>query len=186
MAAALAATQFSITGYLPLYLVDQFGWRSNAAARVLLFVHLGGIAGRMAWGWISDRLVGGDRVRPLMALTVTGMVPVVAIAGMSLWRSVMPVAVGVVALGAGLTALGWNGLYITLVLELAGAGSATMLGLSMSMLYFSTMLSPPAFGQLIECLGSYPMAWLVLVGCQLAAIGALLVVKCAVVGEGKV
>lgn len=50
MAACLAATQFSLTGYLPLYLVDHFRWPRDAAGRMLLLVHLGGIAGRMVWG----------------------------------------------------------------------------------------------------------------------------------------
>lgn len=180
MAAALASTQFSLTGYLPLYLVDRFGWRREAAARMLLVVHLGGIAGRLAWGWVSDHLARGDRVRPLLAVSAAGAAAVAAVAALALWGSVLPGWVAVVAWVAGFTHLGWNGLYVTLVSELAGAGSATMLGLSMTLLYFSTMLSPPAFGQLVDWVGSYPPAWLLLVLPQGAAMGALWVVQCVI------
>ena len=64
--------------------------------------------------------------------------------------------------------------------DIGTAGSATMLGLSMTLLYFSTMLSPPAFGQLVDWVGSYPPAWLLLVLPQGAAMGALWVVQCVI------
>ena len=177
MAGLLASTQFSLTGYLPLYLVDHFGWRRDAAARMLLLVHLGGTAGRMAWGWVSDHLVGGDRLKPLTAVALCGAGAVAAISALSLYNPISPPLVAAVAFAAGFTHLGWNGLYVTLVSELAGAASATMLGLSMTLLYVSTMLSPPAFGHLLERFHAYPPAWLMLIMPQLAAIGTVRVIR---------
>ena len=177
MAGLLAATQFSLTGYLPLYLVDHFGWRRDAAARMLLLVHLGGIAGRLVWGWVSDHLVRGDRLQPLTAVALCGAGAVVAVSALSLYNPAPPQAVAGVAFVAGFTHLGWNGLYVTLVSELAGTASATMLGLSMTLLYFSTMLSPPAFGHLVETLRAYPTAWLMLAVPQLAAFGTIRVIR---------
>lgn len=122
-------------------------------------------------------MAGGDRLRPLTAVALCGAGAVVAVAALSLSDPLPPQQVAGVALLAGFTHLGWNGLYVTLVAELAGAASATLLGLSMTLLYFSTMLSPPAFGHLVEVLRAYPPAWLALVLPQLAAIGAMRVIR---------
>ncbi|WP_324718034.1 MFS transporter [Carboxydochorda subterranea] len=168
MACLLAASQFSLTGYLPLYMVDVFRWDRQAASRLLLVVHAGGIAGRLLWGWVSDRRFHGDRVAPLVTVSLSGALGAALIAALAL-APLPPAAVAGSALLAGLTLLGWNGLYITLISELSGPASAVMLGISMTVLYVWTMLSPPGFGWLVERLGSYPAAWTALVAIQLMA-----------------
>lgn len=169
MACLLAASQFSLTGYLPLYMVDVFRWDRQAAARLLLVVHAGGIAGRLLWGWVSDRRFRGDRVAPLITVSLGGALAAALIASLAAWTPLpAPAAAGAALLG-GLTLLGWNGLYVTLISELSGPASAVMLGLSMTMLYVWTMLSPPGFGWLVERVGSYPPAWTALVAVQLLA-----------------
>ncbi len=169
-ACLLAAGQFGLTGYLPLYFVDVFSWRPADAARLLLLVHLGGVAGRMAWGWVSDRWFGTDRVRPLALAGVCGAGVIVVLALLG-FRKEVPIwtAAGLATL-AGFTLLGWNGLYLTLLSELAGASSAVMVGLSMTVLYVFTMLTPPLFGWAVQRMGgAYAAAWLGIVGLQLAA-----------------
>ncbi|MFS8641475.1 MAG: MFS transporter, partial [Symbiobacteriaceae bacterium] len=83
------------------------------------------------------------------------------------------VLLGAMAFLAGFTCLGWNGLYTTLVAEQAGERSASVLGLSMTVLYVATMLAPPAFGRLVELAGSYAVPWTSLVAVQLLALGAI-------------
>lgn len=181
MACLLAAVQFSVTGYLPLFMEDVFRWPRDDAARLLLVVHLGGMAGRLAWGWFSDRVYRGERTRPLAVAAVCGSLVAVVLA---LLASFPGVAAGpgadravagivAVALAAGFTCLGWNGLYITLVAELAGPRSASVLGLSMTVLYVATMLAPPAFGKLVDTTGDYTLAWSLLVVAQVLALGAI-------------
>lgn len=177
MACLLAAGQFSLTGYLPLYMVDAFGWQRQAAARLLLLVHLGGIAGRLLWGWVSDRRFGADRVRPLAIVSVSAAASVAGIAALAAWVPLPPPVAPAAALLAGLTLLGWNGLYVTLVSELSGPASAVMLGLSMTVLYVWTMLSPPAFGWLVQQAGGhYSVAWLAVAVLQLGALAAAVAV----------
>lgn len=181
MACLLAAVQFSITGYLPLFLEDVFRWPRDAAARLLLAVHAGGVAGRLAWGWLSDRVYRGERTRPLAVVAVCGAVVAGGLALLARFPaagaggSAAPAVALLVAMAfaAGFTCLGWNGLYTTLVAEQAGAPSASVLSLSMTVLYVATMLAPPAFGHLVERAGDYVVAWTSLVAAQFLALGAI-------------
>ncbi|GBD29746.1 Hexuronate transporter [bacterium HR32] len=177
-ACLLAAGQFGLAGYLPLYFVDTFAWRPEDAARLLLFVHLGGIAGRMAWGWVSDRWFGADRPRPIALAACCAAATVGALALLARMTSVPTLAAASLALVAGFTLLGWNGLYVTLISELAWAAGAVVVGLSMTVLYVFTMLAPPAFGWAVERAGgSYTAAWLGVVALQLAAAVTVLSVR---------
>lgn len=166
----LAAGQFGLTAYLPLYFVDIFGWRPQDAARLLLFVHLGGIAGRMVWGWVSDRWFGAERPKPIALDACCAAATVAALALMAQLTFAPTPVVALVAFLAGFTLLGWNGLYVTLISELAWGTGAVLVGLSMTVLYVFTMLAPPAFGWAVERAGgSYSAAWLGVVAFQLAA-----------------
>lgn len=177
-ACLLAAGQFGLTGYLPLYFVDSFRWRPQEAARLLLFVHLGGIAGRMAWGWVSDRWFGADRARPIALAACCAAATVVALSLLAGWEAVPAPVAAFLALLSGFTLLGWNGLYVTLLSELAWGASAVMVGLSMTVLYVFTMLAPPLFGCTVERMGGqYTGAWLGVVALQLAAAATVLSVR---------
>jgi hypothetical protein len=103
---------------------------------------------------------------------------VVTLAALSRWDWVPPAVAVLVAFCAGFTLLGWNGLYVTLISELAWGGSAVMVGLSMTVLYVFTMLAPPAFGWTVERTGGhYHVAWLGVVGLQLLAAATVLSVR---------
>lgn len=173
-ACLLAAGQFGLAGYLPLYFVDAFAWSPQDAARLLLFVHLGGIAGRMAWGWVSDRWFGADRPRPMALAACCAAATVAVLALLARLTSVPAPVAAAVALVAGFTLLGWNGLYVTLISELAWGAGAVVVGLSMTVLYVFTMLAPPAFGWAVERTGSYTAAWAGVVALQLAAAATVL------------
>lgn len=171
-ACLLVVSQFSLTGYLPLYAVDRFGWALAPAARLLLLVHLGGVAGRLAWGWLSDRRFRGDRRRPLALAALAGGGTAAALAAAGASGHLSPAAAVLLAFAGGFTLLGWNGLALTAVAERAAAARAATLGVLFTILYVFTMLASPAFGGLVERVG-YPPAWLALVGVQAAAVWAV-------------
>ena len=171
-ACLLVVSQFSLTGYLPLYAVDRFGWALAPAARLLLLVHLGGVAGRLSWGWLSDRRFRGDRRQPLALAALAGAAAAVALAAAGGFRHLPPPAAGALAFAGGFTLLGWNGLALTAVAERAAAARAAMLAVLFTVLYVFTMLASPAFGWLVDRVG-YPPAWLALVAVQVAAVWAV-------------
>ncbi|QBS37896.1 MFS transporter [Thermaerobacter sp. FW80] len=178
VACLLAAVQFCLTGYLPLFMEDVFRWSPGAAGRLLLVVHLGGMLGRLAWGWASDRRFAGERTRPMAGAAWTGLVvatllALVALVGRPEGGAAAAGAMVVLAALGGFGCLGWNGLYTTVVAECAGRRSAPALGMSMTVLYVFTMLAPPLFGRVVDAAGHYAVAW-GLAGClQILGLGAI-------------
>lgn len=158
----LVIAQFCYQGYFALYLVDRLRWSNRAAAALLVAVHLGGVLGRLAWGAISDRRYGGRRV-PALAWC-TGIAVLFPAALITLPYPAAAPAVGLVALVGGALLLGWNGLYSTLITESAGPGrGATAMGVSMTLLFLATMVTPPFFGWLVDHT-SYATGWTALIG----------------------
>ncbi|MHB8732196.1 MAG: MFS transporter [bacterium] len=158
VAMLLVIGQFCFQGYLALYMVDRFGWSKHLAAALLLAVHGGGIAGRMGWGALSDRLLGGRRTPALG--WCAALCTVFPLALIAMPRPVPVAVAAAVACAGGVLLLGWNGLYSTLILEEAGAHNAgAAMGVSMTMLYAVTFITPPAFGWMVERT-SYAAAWL--------------------------
>ncbi|HXG41200.1 MAG TPA: MFS transporter [Dehalococcoidia bacterium] len=169
----LIFAQFCLVGYLPLFLVDQFGWGRERAARMLLLVNLGGTAGRMGWGWLSDRAFGGSRSLPLLVVTTAGAAVLLGLSALDAAPAASALGVAALALVAGLTLLGWNALLNTFVAEMAGPSTAPVLGVMLTSLYLSSTAAPPLFGQAVEALGSYGPAWALVAALQAVALVAL-------------
>src|SRR5262245_32029555 len=56
----------------------------------------------------------------------------------------------------GLSAVGWNGINMTFVAELAGrSASATAAGFNLTGSYVGILIGPPLFGLLVDASGSY-------------------------------
>lgn len=169
-ATLLVIVQFCYQGYLALYLVDRFRWSKHAAAAVLIAVHLGGVTGRLAWGALSDAAYHGRRVPALAWCVGAGLLfPIVLVVLPSASKGP---AVSLAAFAGGILLLGWNGLYSTLITELAGPRlGATAMGVSMTMLYAATMFTLPAFGWLVDHT-AYTVGWTSLVGVMALALAA--------------
>jgi sugar phosphate permease len=164
----LVVAQFCFLGYFALYLVDQFRWSKHDAAVLLVVVHLGGVLGRLGWGVFSDRRYAGRRVPALAWCVGAGVLFPIALMVLSPAAGVP--AVALVALAGGTLLLGWNGLFSTLITESAGAGrAATALGVSMTFLFATTMVTPALFGWLVDHT-SYTVGWASLVGVMALAL----------------
>ena len=58
----------AVTTYIPLYADERIGMGETAAAGVLAVFALTGVAARLAWGWIGDRVAGTAPVLGVLAL----------------------------------------------------------------------------------------------------------------------
>ncbi len=159
-----AAVQTSWMGYLVLFLQERLGLDLVSAGRVLAQAQFAGIAGRLGFGLLSDRLLGGRR-RIVLVLAGAGS-GLVSAAMALVGPGTPPAALSALALAFGVVGIGWNGVQLTLLAELAGkelAGTAVGLGLAVSAL--GVILGPPAFGWLVEtAAGEYVWGWFALAG----------------------
>jgi MFS family permease len=147
--------------YLVAALHDDVGLSATQGGYLLGLLQVGGIAGRLGWGILSDRL----RARgPVMAMAgALGVVSSLAMAGLAHHGASGLVLAGI-ALLLGLSCLGWNALYITLSAESVPEGfAATAVGAGTT-LTFIGMFVAPVFGLIADQTGSYTRSWLALAG----------------------
>lgn len=168
----LSGAQWCYLTYIELYLTQSLHFPITTAATLLALGQIFGTGGRIGWGVVSDRLLGGRR-RP--ALLLVGFLAILTTLGISLFSSQTPFALvsSVVAL-AGLTVMGWNGLYLALISELVGTRMAGLsIGLSNTGAFLGIVVLPPLFGFLVDHSGSYRLAWMGLAGMILLALSLL-------------
>jgi predicted MFS family arabinose efflux permease len=171
-----AGVQTVWMAFLVLYLTDAVGLPLLTAGRCLALAQVSGMAGRVAFGMLSDRTFGGRRRAPLALAGSVSAACTVLIAttgpGASL-AVILPVV-----LVFGFSGIGWNGVQHTLMAELAGpraAGTAVGLGLAVSSM--GVTIGPPAFGWCVERAGGYRGPWVGLALTMLAALALLALVR---------
>jgi MFS transporter, ACS family, aldohexuronate transporter len=157
---ALSLLQSGVLAYFVLSLRDTFAFSAVDAGRLLALAHLGGAAGRLGWGVVSDRLFEGRR-RP--GLAINALIGAAAFGCLALGSQLPPGVLPVLAVVLGVAAFGWVGLYFALVAEIGGARSAGLLtGLAVIFSWGGILVGPPLFGLLVHLTDSYRTAWLAL------------------------
>ena len=169
----LAAVQLSVVSFLVLFLGDRLHYPVEAAASLLALAQLSGVVGRIGWGVVSDRLFAGRR-RP--ALAAIALLAALGMLGLSLADATTPAPLlaGLIVLIGG-SAIGWNGVSMTFVAELAGRRqAASAAGLNLTSSGVGILIAPPLFGALVDATGSYALGFQALAA---VALGVLLLVQ---------
>jgi sugar phosphate permease len=165
--------QSALTNFLSLYLNQTMALPIVVGGFYIALIQGVGIAGRVGWGTISDRLLGGKRRGGLAALAASGVILTVAMMFLS---SSTPVWVlGLLMIFGGFTFMSWAALYVTITAEIGGkdhAGLAAGAGSTISVT--GLMFGPPLFGAVVDLAGSYTPAWLMLSGMMVVSLVALL------------
>jgi MFS family permease len=85
------------------------------------------------------------------------------------------VALALLAVALGFSAIGWQGNWVALISELAGpTAQGRTVGLSMTLTYAGVAVGPPLVGFLVDRSGSWPAAWTALAA--VLGVGTLLLV----------
>ena len=154
--------QYTILAFLALDLHENAGLSLVAASLLVSVANAMGIVGRIAWGAISDHALSWGRKPLLLLLNATGLVAALAL--LATPRSApIEVFVALAALG-GFALIGYQGLFITLLAEMAGprrVGAAT--GFAVTFVQISIALTPPLYGLVADVAGTYRAVWAVLV-----------------------
>jgi MFS family permease len=160
--ASYAACQSCVVAFLVVYTEETFGLNRVVAGSFLTVAMVAGTIARIVFGLVSDRILGGDRVVPMALLALIGVVGVYAL---TLLGSSPPLwLLYAISVLLGTSLVGWNGLAITLVAEIAGhqlVGS--IMGIVFTISWGGMVVAPPVFGAIVDWKG-YDTAWLVLTG----------------------
>ena len=93
-----------------------------AAGLALSVTQMGGIGGRIAWGYVADRWLGARR----MLLLLASMMALGALASAFLTAQTPQSVVVAILVAFGASAIGWNGVYLAEVARRAPPGMASM------------------------------------------------------------
>jgi predicted MFS family arabinose efflux permease len=168
--------QFALLAFLALDLRQRTGLALTTGSLLVAVAQGGGICGRIGWGVLSDRLLTYGR-KPLL-LVLTGFAFATALLLFALPAdapSGVLVAVVVLA-GAGL--IGFQGLWVTLIVESARPsriGAAT--GIATMGVLFAAAAGTPLYGLVADVSGSYRVIWLTLAGALLCSIVPAMMVR---------
>lgn len=144
--------QLSLTTYLVTFLHDDLSYGLVAAGLALSVTQLGGIGGRVVWGYVADRWLGARRMLSLLA----SMMALGALASAFLTPDTPHSVVIAILLGFGASAIGWNGVYLAEVARRAPSGMASKAtGGTLAFTFLGVVLGPPMFGVVSAVFGTY-------------------------------
>jgi len=148
--------QTNISTYLVIYLNERIGFSLVIAGLVLTVTQAAATAARIGWGVAADRWLAPGRVLGGLGLGMT----------LSVWLLVSftpdwPLA-AIVAVGAllGLTAVGWNGVFVAQIARHSPAGQVSQVAGAGGFAAFTGVTAGPAlFTVLLAATGSYAVSF---------------------------
>lgn len=149
--------QLSLVSFMVLFLTEVFRYPVVLAGLLLGWAQMAGVLARVMWGGISDAVFGGRR---RIVLMIIGLLTTCVTVSLSLLPGDAPLwLVAGLVVGVGLSAIGWNGVHMTFIAEVAGRElSATAAAFSLLLTYIGIMVGPPLFGRIVDATGSYALA----------------------------
>ncbi|WP_247879705.1 MFS transporter [Azospirillum sp. TSA6c] len=113
-----SASQLTLNGFFVVFAVTELGLPHVSAGVALAAGQAGGLVGRLGWGVVASRWMAPRRLVGLLGLGMAGASILVGWAGAALPFPVLTLATFLF----GLTASGWNGVFVAEVARLAPAG----------------------------------------------------------------
>src|SRR3546814_239833 len=139
----LSMTQLSLTTYLVTYLHDDLSMGLIIAGFTLAVAQAAGVAGRLAWGYLSDRYLGPINMLALLAVLIVACSVITPFL-----VQVNSQALTLIVLSLfGASAVGWNGVYLAEVARQAPKGQASIAtGGTLCVTFLGIVIGPPIFG----------------------------------------
>lgn len=151
--------QFGITTFTVILFNEQLGWGLVKAGLVLTASQVGGVSGRVFWGWLADRM--GNAFSALLFLGI------VMVASSLLCIALTPespmLAVCALFFVMGSTASGWNGAFLAEVARLAPREMiSTATGGALVFVNTGKAIGPIAFANVALLTGDYTLTFALL------------------------
>ena len=165
----LAFSQGCMVSFLVLYLKEQVGLPVELAGQCMTAGMMAAAIGRISWGVVSDRVFGGDRLTPVIIMSVIGAVSTTGVALLSPGSSAWPAFFWSILLGFSLS--GWNGMVMVLSAELGGITlAASVVSVLITVTGLGFLVGPIVFGYVADHLG-YFSSWMIVVITSLFSVG---------------
>jgi len=150
--ACYACIQLCLGSFAVIMLVEEVGLTLVQAGLLLSVVQAAGMVGRIGWGWIADRT--GDGVRVMLGLNVIMTACCLLCAFMTPQWPQIALVLLFVAFGA--SAVGWNGVFLAEVAQRAPAGTVSIaIGGAVMWSYAGILAGPALFAFLCTRIGGY-------------------------------
>ena len=152
--------QMSLTTYLVTYLHDDLSYGLVSAGLLLSVTQMGGMGGRILWGYVADKWLGAQKTLALLAalMALCSLTTALFLPVFPLW------GIWMVLIVFGASAIGWNGVYLSEVARQAPEGKASVAtGGTLTFTFLGVVIGPPIFGALSTAFGSYRAGFLALV-----------------------
>ncbi|MFB6096368.1 MAG: MFS transporter [Haloferacaceae archaeon] len=169
------ATVFTTTGYVVLDMTESVGAAAGVAGATLALLQVTGSVGRLAGGYVADRLPWSDAVANARVLAVQAFLTAALFVAVTVVDAPIPAAATFAVLG--LFVLGFPGIYygcLTAIVDEGEVGAATAGG--QTTINAGGLVAPPLFGYLADTAG-YDAGWLALAA--VAVLGGLCVSRLA-------
>ena len=148
----MSAVQTTLTTYTVTMLVEDLGYTLVAAGIGLSTVQFASVFGRVAWGWLADRIGNGLTVSCLVALIAALCAGITCLLTPN-WPVGM---VYMLCFGFGLVGMGWNGVFASEIARLAPTGKVSgATGASMFITFSGVFLGPVLFVAMHAVTGVY-------------------------------
>jgi predicted MFS family arabinose efflux permease len=147
-----SAVQISLSAFAVTMLVEDLAFGLVQAGIVLSVLQVAGVIGRVSWGGVADWLHDANRVLSIVALTA---------ASAGLMTMFLEPGVGIALVIAvlclfGVSAIGWNGVFLAEIARLAPDGQVSnATGGAMVPTYTGVVIGPATFAALHVLTGHY-------------------------------
>jgi len=173
----LAATSFvyggvqiTLVAYLVAFLTESFALALVLAGIVMAASQLASVAGRVLWGIVADRVLSRRATLGMLGvgMGITALFALAAGPGWPLWT------LFAFAFALGVTAVGWNGVFLAELTRLAPQGRiGDVTGGSSFFTFLGVVVTPPLFHLVLGLTSSYGATY-ALFGMPALAVGAIL------------
>ena len=153
---AYAGIQLCLMSFVVTFAVVELQMSLPKAGTLLASVQAAGVIGRVAWGWVADRLENNGLV-----LVVIGLIAALAAAGFATIGpdTPEPLVYGLAVL-FGTAAVGWNGVFVAEIVRVAPpAAIGVAAGIGSFAAFAGVLVAPPLFVQLYAVTGAYSLTF---------------------------
>jgi MFS family permease len=154
-ASSYGIAQFCFGSFFVVWQVQVMGAGLEQAGLMLALAQGSGVAGRIAWALVADR-IGAAPVLLALGLAIGGACGLLALAGPG-WPSLI---IAVVAVAMGASAVGWNGVLLSEVARVAPAGRVGAATAALGFVFAGVMIvAPTLFSALVLGTGGFALGF---------------------------